>query len=160
MQPIVGVAHITERADSVAPVQDWEAFLGAAKSMDIGIRILAQSLPDATLPLAILCGQAAECGLKALLSHSGIKTNVLRSKSLGHNLVALWIAAASDAKLQPSLPPAWIEQLGRVHGGPYVIRYPMGVHGIVLPATQPMLEGTAELLSFAQARLTTGLMST
>lgn len=52
MQPVVGIAHIIERADSVAPVQDWEAFLSAAKSMDIGIRILAQSLPEATLPFA------------------------------------------------------------------------------------------------------------
>jgi hypothetical protein len=160
MQQVIGTAHITERADSVAPVHDWEAFLSAAKSMDIGIRILAQSLPEATLPLAILCGHASECGLKALLSHSGIKTNVLRSKSFGHNLVALWIAAASCANLQPSVPPAWIEQLGRVHGEPYILRYPIGVHGIVLPATQPMLAGTAELLSFAQARLGTGCMST
>jgi hypothetical protein len=112
MQQVVGTAHITERADSVAPVHDWEAFLSAAKSMDIGIRILAQSLPEATLPLAILCGQASECGLKALLSHSGIKTNMLRSKSFGHNLVALWIAAASSANLQPSCPPPGLNSLG------------------------------------------------
>jgi hypothetical protein len=113
MQPVVGIAHITERADFVALVQDWEAFLSAAKSMDIDIRILAQSLPEATMPLVFLCGHTAECGLKALLSYSGVKINLLRAKSLGHNLVELWITAAFGVNLQPSVPPAWIEQLAR-----------------------------------------------
>jgi hypothetical protein len=153
MQAVVGTAHITEREDFVASVHDWEAFLSVAKSMDIGVRILAESLPEATLPLVFLCGHITECGLKALLSHSGVPTDSLRKNPLGHNLVGLWQKAASCVNLQPSLPPAWTEQLAQVYGGPYVLKYPIGVHGIVLPTIQPMLDGTAELLSFAEERL-------
>lgn len=153
MQPITGTAAVVQAANVVAPVRDCDAFFSVAHSLDFGIERLADFSPDTALSLTFLCGQATECTLKALLSHAGVERKALGPKGMGHRLTALWVSAASKSSLHPTTPPAWIEQLAQVHGAPYVLRYPMDAHGIVLPAKQPMLEGLKELIAFARQQL-------
>ncbi|MGB8338972.1 MAG: hypothetical protein WCD07_05565 [Burkholderiales bacterium] len=134
-------------------VPDHLAFFSVALAFSTGINCLASAPLENALPLTFLCGQATECALKALLSKAGEPPKTLRSKDIRHNLTALWELAASKASLQPSNPPVWIKQLAEVHASPYVLRYPMGVNMIALPAPQPMLEGIKDLVAFTKASL-------
>jgi hypothetical protein len=153
MQPITGTVTVVQASDSVARVSDHEAFFSVAHSLSFGIDRLADEPSDAALSLTILCGQATECALKALLSRAGVDRKTLGPRGMGHELLQLWISAASTCALHPAVPPAWVEQLAEVHRTPSVLRYPMGISGIVLPAKQSMLEGLNELIAFARQQL-------
>lgn len=94
-----------------------------------------------------------ECLLKAFLSRSGDDKR-LRDKKLRHNLVGLWSLARSEGLNIPEQHPSWVSELNRLHDSPYQLRYSEGVHGIVLPAPEPMTTHLLELLELVRKSIT------
>ena len=135
MDPITATISITEEADSVAPVAPHEAFLAAAVGLMRGAMVLAAASPSESAPaLALLSGQILECSLKAFLSKAGLTEPEL--KKVGHNLSALWALAATKGLPISATPPDWAGTLNSLHDYPYNLRYPMGLHGLVLSNAQ------------------------
>jgi hypothetical protein len=137
--------------DFIRKPTDAEGFLAVARAMLVGARILASASQVPAIALSHLCGHAAESALKAMLSQVGVSTEDLRKKELGHKLTNLWERAVSEGISLPISPDSWLEQLHRVHVAPYTLRYPLGLHGIVLPNSADMLRGVEELVSKAAA---------
>ena len=80
--------------------------------------------------LALVSGHVLECSLKAFLSKAGLTEPEL--KEVGHNLSELWARAVRKGLPINATPPDWAETLNRLHDKPYILRYPMGLHGLVL----------------------------
>lgn len=158
MQEITGTLNAVEEGeDKFLPVSDHDAFFNGATGLHEGIDALSTlEPPTAVLALSFLCGQAAECYLKAVLSHAGSTTKEL--ERLGHDLLALWTDGASKTDLSPAHHPLWLQHLAGVHKSPspsarYPLRYPMGLHAILLPHPRSIAEGLDYLRSFAKAKL-------
>jgi hypothetical protein len=132
MKPITANANATLTL-TIAPVTPAAAYLGAAVSLLTGVQPLATALPDTGWPLTFVAGQIVECALKAFLAGRGVAESVLKKSSLRHNLLELWALASSHGFSFDGGQPVWFSRLSELHSGPYVIRYPMGVHGVVLP---------------------------
>jgi hypothetical protein len=122
----------------VAPVTPAAAFLGAAEALLSGVQPLASSLPRTAWPLTFLAGQVVECLLKAYLAKRGVREEELKQRSVRHNLLKLWSQAVSHGLSFAPRDPIWLQRLSELHNGPYVIRYPMGLNGVVLPQCAEM----------------------
>ena len=132
MKPITAnsTAHLSIR---IAPVTPFDAFIGAAEALLTGVQPLVSVLPDTAWPLTFIAGQIVECSLKAHLSGRGVPEKELKSAPLRHDLLALWSLAAQRGLVFAQATPVWLQRLSELHDGPYVIRYPMGANGVVLP---------------------------
>lgn len=143
MEPITGTISITEEPDSIAPVAPHEAFLAVAAGLMRGATVLAAApLSESSMALALLSGQILECSLKAFLSKAGLTERELRKKKVRHNLLELWALAVTNGLRISATPPHWAETLNSLHDDPYRLRYPMWLHGLVLPNAQ---QTTSEL---------------
>ena len=141
MKPITATISVTEEPDSVAPVATHQAFLAAAVGLMPGAMVLAAASPsESAWALALVSGQILECSLKAFLSKAGLTEPELKKD--GHNLSALWKLAATKGLPISATPPDWAGSLNSLHANPYNLRYPMGLHGLVLPNAQ---QTTSEL---------------
>jgi hypothetical protein len=131
----------------------------AAHAMLAGARPLSKVTPVPFIALTLLCGHGVEVALKALLAQSGMSAEILRDK-YGHDLLKLWNKAEAHGFTLPTPRPQWIEQLYRVYGredsypGRHVLRYPLGIHGIVLPDQSAMLQGFEQLVSMVDTVVT------
>jgi len=145
----VGTATVHLDPVTVAPVTPPHAYLGVAESLMPGIRMLAEAeRRNVAVPLTNLCGQALECMLKAYLAKNGTPEGELKKHTLRHDLKALWLLANQNGLLTAVIPPpAWLERLSQLHNGPFVLRYPMGLNGLLLPGTQPMLSDLEVILA-------------
>ena len=144
---IVGTAHPVEGSDFVSTPCPPHTYLGMARSLFNGVPALATTGPNSSVALAFIAGQVLECTLKAYLSRSGDDKR-LKSRSLRHNLEALWQLAQAEGLPLSVPPPSWVVTLSGLHNTPYFIRYSTGVHGLVTPAAEPMameLAATVEL---------------
>ncbi len=140
-QGITGSLDVTLGAVSVAPVTLTEVFFGIAESLMPAARLLAASPEVPGTALTLISGHILECLLKAFLSKNGVSGDELKKK-LGHNLRELWERSVGlGCPDNPAFPP-WAERLNAVCGKKARLRYPEGLHGLVLPGAQPM---TAEL---------------
>jgi hypothetical protein len=147
MEPIATTFSIRDAQDSVAPVAPHGAFLSAAVGLMRGAKVLAAAPPsESEWALALLSGQILECSLKAFLSKAGLTEKELTGISIRHNLTELWKQAAAKGLPVSPAPPDWIEALNRLHGSPYHLRYPMGLHGLVLPNAQQTISELAHLV--------------
>ncbi len=117
-----------------------------------GVRILADASPLPALPLAMISAHVLECILKAYLSKSGDDRR-LRQSDVRHNLEALWSLARADGLNIQIQPPQWVADLSQLHDSPYYLRYSTGVHGIVVPAPEPMATELAALIVQVQSQL-------
>jgi hypothetical protein len=136
----------------IAPVTPTAAFLGSAESMLEGVRVLAEADAVPAVALTVLAGHAAECGLKAFLAKVGIDEAQLSRAPFGHDVIRLWEEAASRGLAIATSPlPDWVTQLARVYSAPYVARYPMGVHGLVLPNSTALSVGVEQLVNQVRA---------
>lgn len=151
MEPITGNALITLQPE-ILPAAPPQTYLGIAQAMLPGVRGLALTSPLPALPLAMVSAHALECILKAFLSRSGDDRRVKQS-DVRHNLNALWALAHSDGLNIPCQPPAWVSGLSHLHDFPYYLRYSTGVHGLVTPASEPMVTELAALIDQVRGQL-------
>ena len=131
--PIEGYANITLEPVTVAPVRLVDAYLAITEAIVPSLQTLRQSKASA-IPGTLLAGHALECLLKAALAHNGITEAELRSRALGHDLEALWLRAGQYLSSLGTSVPDWARRLNGLHDSPYVLRYPVGLHGLVLPS--------------------------
>lgn len=144
MDPITGTATASLSALSIAPVTPASALLGAAEALLTGIQPLAALLPDSAWPLTFLSGQIVECALKSYLMQQGVPEAELKHHKVRHNLAELWSRSETAGLAVPH--PIWLARLSELHAGPYILRYPMGIHGVVLPQCAEMATDLQALL--------------
>jgi hypothetical protein len=130
--PIEGSAKITLEPMTLAPVRPVDAYLATAEAIVPSLDVLRESNLSA-IPGALLAGHALECLLKAVLAQSGLTEAELRSSALRHNLEELWRRSGQHLPLLGTSLPDWATRLSELHNSPYVLRYPVGLHGLVLP---------------------------
>jgi hypothetical protein len=144
LPPITGTANIMESGDLVSPPSPPQTYLGMARAFISGAWVL-DGAQGSSISLAFVAAQATECGLKAYLSRSGDDAR-LKSHPLRHDLGALWLLAAQEGLDVVATPPPWLLNLSHLHGSPYYLRYSTGVHGLVLPAADPMVAEISALI--------------
>lgn len=131
---------------SIEPPTNAQGYLSVAKEMLVGARSLLNVDPLPTFAITLLCGHGVEAALKSLLTQKGLTPDELKHKPYGHNLIALWNQAVErGAKVDASVPE-WINHLNRLVIRPNTLRYPLGVHGVVLPNQQDMVAGLERLV--------------
>ena len=136
----------------VLPPTPPDAYFGVAADLLTGIQVLATASVPVGLSLSMLCAHALECILKAYLSRDGNDSR-LKELNVRHNLLALWFLARAEGLDIPATPPSWVSCLSGLHEAPYYLRYSTGVHGIVMPSQQPMVEELEALLVQVQDQL-------
>ena len=158
---ITGNVAVTDGDDYVASPAPPFTYLGVAEAMLAGAQTLATSPPGSAMALALVCSHVLECLLKASLTrsrpkpHSKKKAEAEVTKShKRHNLAWLWTAASRRGLAITRLPPPWVKRLSEVHAHPYYLRYSTGVHGVVLPGTEPMVSELAALAELVHKQVT------
>ncbi len=136
----------------IAPAAPPYTYLGIARNMIGGVKILADASPTSSLALSLVAAHVLECTLKAYLSRDGDDT-VVRGPSVRHNLNALWGMAHADGLSIQQAPLDWIDSLSRLHNSPYYLRYSTGVHGILSPSAEPMTSELSRLITLVQNSL-------
>ncbi|ALS68363.1 hypothetical protein [Pandoraea apista] len=129
---------------------DGESFLVTAKQLWQGAKALEASTVETHLPGALLAAQALEGALKALLWSAKIPASKLSKKPFGHDLSALWGAAAKLALVAPTSPPDWCVLLNTLHDWPYRGRYPQGLNGFVTPNPAQLIGAVEQVLLLAE----------
>jgi hypothetical protein len=112
-----------------------------------GAIVLAAAPPsESAWAFALVSGQILESSLKAFLAKARPELDWLDWKKKNefrhHDLSKLWKQAATEGLPISAAPPDWAETLNGLHAKPYYIRYPMGLHGLVLLNAQ---QTTSEL---------------
>jgi len=129
---------------SIGPLRPAHGYLAAARALLPALHVLARSSEDVTVARALLASHALECALKSYLAHAGVAERDLRDQSRRHNLETLWREAANAGLALQQPAPPWCITLNTLHDSPFHLRYPLRVHGLVLPGSEPL---TAELQS-------------
>lgn len=142
------IGAVESGSDSFLPPTDAKAFLGVALQMLAGARVLAKVTPVHAVPLSLLCGQASETALKAMLAQRGVDAATLKKAS--HKVDHLWRQAAANGFALDASPPEWLCQLKHVYVDPAGLRYPLGRHGTILPDHVKMLRGVEDLCEMAR----------
>jgi len=94
---ITGSIAVTCADVTRMPPSDGESFVLTARQLWYGAHVLAESNVETALPGALLAAQALEGGLKALLWTTGRAASELTRRPFGHDVNALWQAAAKGA---------------------------------------------------------------
>lgn len=147
---ITASASITIDPVRLLPPAPPHTYLGIAHSMINGVRILANASPTSGPALALVAGHVLECTLKAYLSREGDDSAVKNDRAVRHDVAKLWSMAHSQGLRVPLDMPSWAATLALVHGAPFYLRYSTGVHGIVVPASEPMASELQALLALVQ----------
>jgi HEPN domain-containing protein len=147
MKPITGKLSITLEPFTTAKPAPPHTYFGVAQGMMPGVKILAEASQPCALALALVAAHVVECLLKAYLSRDGSEVEKT------HDLGKLWAMAVGDGLKISKSPPDWASRLGGLHNRPYHLRYSEGVHGIGLPAAEPMASELAALLENVRVQL-------
>lgn len=121
-----------------------ESFLAVAEELLKGAVILDKELRPPLRPVALLCGHALECILKAYLVRDGDPVLVKRLRiMMGHKIALCWEEAARDGFDIEQPTPDWVLRLAALHQAPYVLRYgrgakEQGLHGLSFPVLKGM----------------------
>lgn len=148
LQEITASIAVTAADVTFRPPSDGESFVLTARQLWQGAHVLAESKVETALPGALLAAQALEGGLKALLWTTGRPASELRGKPFGHDLNALWQAAANGA--MSNSPPDWCACLNALHAAPFHGRYPSGLNGFVAPNAKQVVIDIDQVLSLAE----------
>lgn len=140
---------MTLEGASIAPAGPPHTYFGVARNLMPGIHVLAAASPPPSHALSFLCAHVLECALKAYQSRSGSDA-ALKDPNVRHDLNALWALANSNGLGVSASPTVWVDRLSGLHKSPYYLRYSTGVHGLVLPATEPMVGELTALLDQIQ----------
>jgi hypothetical protein len=146
LPPVTATLNITLEPVTVAPVTPAAAYLGIAEALMPGAEVLASAPVASGVALTLVCAHVLECLLKAYLSKDGASEAELRNADLRHDLVELWRQAQRRGLAVDATPPAWVEQLSGLHNRPFHLRYPVGLHALVLPNPQAMYSGLQDLV--------------
>ncbi|NMM01608.1 hypothetical protein HHL24_27175 [Paraburkholderia sp. RP-4-7] len=146
---ITGSIAVTVADFTFRPPSDGESFVLTARQLWYGAHVLAERRVETALPGALLAAQALEGGLKALLWTTGWAASELSKKPFGHDLNALWEAAANVGVMSNS-PPDWCECLNALHAPPFRGRYPSGLNGFVAPHAKQVVIDIDQVLSLAE----------
>jgi hypothetical protein len=150
-----------EGADFIATPGPPETYFGVAQSLLPGANVLASHTPQCSMALALVTSHVLECLLKASItrrqtdphSKAAAEREVMEPNKR-HNLEWLWVTAAQRGLPVNATPPDWALNLHRVHTGPdYFLRYSKGVHGMLLPAAQPMVADLAVITELVRTQL-------
>jgi hypothetical protein len=145
MEPIIATFSITEAPDSFTPPAPHDALFAAAVGLMRGVTVLAAATPsESAWALALVSGHILECSLKAFLSKEGLSEVEL--KTLGHNLSKLWARAVENGLPISTSPPDWAMTLNQLHGSPFMLRYPLGLNGLVFPNAQEVTSGLQNII--------------
>lgn len=148
MTLIIGTGSLQSQAATIGAATTPHTYLGVARNMMVGVRVLAAALPPPASALALVAAHVLECLLKAFLTRhrpgDELKT---------HNLIKLWNDALYDGLPVHKTPPAWVDCLNHLHNGPYYLRYSTEVHGIVTPRAEPMTSELSDLVEVVQQAL-------
>jgi hypothetical protein len=131
---------------SIGPVTDAVAYLAAARGLNAGVEALAANNEVASAR-AYLAAQTLECILKSYLAHKNVPEGKLRAPAIRHNLEKLWKLAFTEGAPIQQQPTAWCVRLNELHDKPYYLRYPMGLHGLVLPGSNPMVSDLKAIMA-------------
>ncbi|HPQ24168.1 MAG TPA: hypothetical protein PLY75_04470 [Gammaproteobacteria bacterium] len=129
----------------IGTVPDSVAYFSVAKRLNVGVQALLKNT-EANLSRSFLAAQALECVLKAFLTHQGIEEKKLKHHDVRHNLEELWVLAASHGANLAAEPAPWCRRLNELHDKPYYFRYPMKLHGVVMPGPEPMASEMQEVI--------------
>jgi len=146
---ITGSVAITLAAVTSVPPSDGQSLVLTARQLWHGAQVLAESKIATPLPGSLLVAQALEGALKALLWTTGRVASELKSP-LGHDLEALWSAAAQSGFAISQLPPAWCVCLNSLHASPFPGRYPSGLNGFVTPNAEQAVSDIDKVLAIAE----------
>ena len=146
MDQITGSSNTKLEGIKAVPVTDSQAYFGAAQGLMHGARVLASAGPNSAMALTLITGHIVECLLKSYLSHFGKTEQELRQHGVRHNLVSLWTQTISVGLALNQIPPLWLSEIDNLHDSPFILRYPMHLNGLVLPATEPMMTDLDTLL--------------
>ena len=152
LKPITGTVAVTNQPDFIAPAAPPQTYFGVAENLMPGVRVLAKE-PQCAIALCMLCAHVVECLLKAYASKALGSEAAVRKRDIQHNLDALWKLAISEGLRAAPSPPEWVSHLRHLHDSPYFLRYSTEVHGIVLPATEPMVTELAALLELIRTQI-------
>ena len=141
-----GRANIVLPALTMAPIDLPYAYLVAARGFFPAVRLLAESSAGVQRACAFLAAQTLECALKAYLSHVGFSEAELKDKKRRHNLEFLWREASDRGLSIDQQPPLWCSLLNSGHDDPYHFRYPLKIHGIVVPPLPSMVAELRKLI--------------
>lgn len=144
MEPINGEGHSTLQIRLAKP-SPFDGFKGAAEALITGVEPLRSHLPQTAWPLTFIAGQIVENAPKAFLAKQGASEDELR-RAFGHDILALWTKAVDSGFVYGNNQPIWLQRLAELHSGSYMIRYPMGVHAVVLPQCEQMAVDLPALL--------------
>lgn len=136
----------------VVPPRPPYTYLGMARALLVGVPLLARAGAPASIALAFVAAQVAECSLKAYLARSGDDER-LKSPALRHNLEALWDLARIEGLPLSGQAPTWLLTLSVLHNKPYFIRYSTGVHALGTPAGEPMATELAAIVELVSQHL-------
>jgi hypothetical protein len=152
MEPITGNVSITLQNATIARAAPPRTYFGVAENLMLGVKVLAAASPLPALALSLVCAHVLECLLKVYLSRSGADA-ALKSQKVRHNLSALWTRAVAQGLRVDASPPDWADCLSGLHNKPYYLRYSTGVHGVALPAAEPMTSALGALLEVVREQL-------
>lgn len=141
-----GRANIVLPALTMAPIQQPQGYLTAAHGFFPAVHLLADSSASVQRACAFLAAQTLECALKAYLSHAGFTEAKLKDKKRRHNLEFLWREASDHGLSIDQQPPLWCRLLNSGHDDPYHFRYPLKIHGIVVPPLPSMVAELRKLI--------------
>lgn len=152
MEKITGNASFTLEDVKVKPAGAPHTYLGVAEGLMPGIHALVPGYPSTALALSLICAHTLECLLKAYLSRGGSDA-ACTDRRIRHNLNALWGKALSEGLPIQNPAPDWVSRLSGLHQKPYYLRYATKIHGIVLPAAEPMASELQAVLQVVRAHL-------
>ena len=117
-----------------------------------GVHVLATAPTPCPLAMVYVAAHVLECLLKAYLSRDG-NDEAVKEKEIRHDLEALWNRAFEEGLPIDATAPQWVVRLAQLHRQPFHLRYSTGVHGVVLPPSEPMVSDLAALLPLVEANL-------
>lgn len=139
-----------EEDDYIATPTVAQCYLGVAREMLRGARHLAEIDPIPSQALTLLCGHICESALKSILSFKGRSEKSLSNPPYRHSILFMWNEVGNLPASPINVQPSWVSQLDRVFNAPYIVRYPIGVHAVVCPDQEAMINGTENLVALAE----------
>jgi len=159
--PQVGSANVYESTDSAGVADTPYMLLSVTENLLPGIEILSAAGAPGAYAYTLLCAQALENALKAVVVRSP-SASCLKARDIRHNLAELWLLAAANGLPITTTVPPWVKELSHLYftkgngGHPvYYLRYPEGVNGFALPTHYPMAAEVKALAVLARQRLQT-----
>lgn len=128
----------------------WRGYLGVAEHLLHGVRQLGKAYGPCGMACLLVASHTLELALKA---YPALKGGPGSKPDTSHDLLELWARARQAGLDLPDRPPEWAQQLARLRGRPFLLRYAEGVHGLVAPPFEPMASELEELVKHVRSSI-------